>query len=159
MDATDYAKTLQGLIDKDEIEDLIKCYCDCFDRAQAEEVIALFTDDAVIDYGPDVPVMTGPQAFGPMIRKGLSEFFAATSHHVSNVQIQFDGPDRARSVCYLYAWHRYQGSGVESELWGRYEHVLHRLPLGWRIARLRLTAAGTRNFHRENMHPIGRHQG
>ena len=54
-------------------------------------MVALFTEDAVIDYGPDVPAMTGKYAIRPMISKGVAELFAATSHHVSNIVIQFDG--------------------------------------------------------------------
>lgn len=152
----DHAKTLEGLIDKAEIADLIKAYCDYFDRAEAEKVVALFTEDAVIDYGPDVPSMTGPDEFGPMISRGLAELFAATSHHVSNIVIRFDGSDAATSSCYLYAWHRYRQDASESEIWGRYEHAFRRTSSGWRISRLVLLAAGMRDFHRQTMHPIGR---
>ena len=75
----------------------------------------------------------------------------------SNTQVvsSGDGPDAATSLCYLYAWHRYRAGG-ESELWGQYHHGFRRMPEGWRITRLELRAAGTRNFHRDNMHPIGR---
>ena len=152
----EHGKTLDGLIDRQDITDLISAYCDHFDRGEAEQVISLFTEDAVIDYGPDVPTMTGPDAFGPMIRQGLSNFFAATSHHVSNVVVRFEGPNAATSSCYLYAWHRYREDRPESELWGRYEHSFRRTHAGWRITRLVLKAAGLRDFHRERMHPIGR---
>ena len=152
----DHARTLQGLIDKDEIADLIHAYCYHFDRAEADEVVALFTADAVIDYGPDVAPMTGADAFGPMIRAGVATRFAASSHHVSNITVRFDGPDTATSVAYLYAWHRYRETGETGELWGQYHNAYRRTPEGWRIARLVLKAAGMENFHRANMHPIGR---
>lgn len=152
----DHARTADGLADKSEIADLIHAYCYHFDRAEPEAVVDLFTDDAVIDYGPDVPPMTGKAVFGPMIAQGLAERFSATSHHVSNIVIRFDGRQAATSVCYLYAWHRYRDGGGESELWGQYHHRLERTSEGWKIARLTLCAAGTRDFHRENMHPIGR---
>lgn len=144
------------LIEKDRIADVIHAYCYHFDRGEADEVIGLFTQDAVIDYGPDVPVMTGPLEFGPMIRRGLVEFFEATSHHISNLTIEFETGEEATSVCYLYAWHRYKGGGAESELWGQYHHAFRKTDAGWRISRLVLKAAGTRDFHRKNMHPIGR---
>ncbi|MEM9757031.1 MAG: nuclear transport factor 2 family protein [Pseudomonadota bacterium] len=152
----DHARSLEGLLDKADIADLIHAYCAHFDRGEAEAVVALFTDDAVIDYGPEVPPMTGKATFGPMIAKGLAELFAATSHHASNIVVTFDGPDTARSSCYVYAWHRYAGSDEESELWGQYHHDMRRTAEGWRIARLVLKAAGMRNFHRATMHPIGR---
>lgn len=149
---------LDRLIDKDDITALIHAYCFHFDRAEAEKVVALFSDDAVIDYGPDVPSMTGPAEFGPMIARGLAELFLVTSHHVSNITIRFDGPDQALSNCYLYAWHRYRADGAESELWGQYDHTFRRTPQGWKIASLRLSAVGMRNFHRDAMHPIGRRE-
>ncbi|MEO1678632.1 MAG: nuclear transport factor 2 family protein [Pseudomonadota bacterium] len=155
----EHGRTLEALIDRQDISDLIFAYCDHFDRGEAEDVIGLFAEDAVIDYGPDVPTMTGPAEFGPMIRRGLDEFFAATSHHVSNVTVRFVGPDDATSMCYLYAWHRYREDRPESELWGRYEHRFRRTTSGWRITRLVLKSAGTRAFHRERMHPIGRKPG
>ena len=155
----DHAQSLEGLLDKAAITDVIHAYCAHFDRAEADEVLALFTADAVIDYGPDVPTMTGLEEIAPMIVRGLADFFAATSHHVSNVTIRFDGPDAARSVCYLYAWHRYQDGRPNSELWGQYHPTFRRMPEGWKIARLTLCAAGMKDFHRDRMHPIGRRGG
>jgi hypothetical protein len=86
----DHDRSLEGLLDKAEIINLIHAYCSHFDRAEADEVLALFTEDAVVDYGPDVPTMNGVTEIGPMIVRGLHSFFAATSHHISNVTIQFD---------------------------------------------------------------------
>ncbi len=151
-----HARSLEGLLDKAEITDVIHSYCYHFDRAEADEVLALFTEDAVVDYGPDVPTMTGVAEIGPMVANGLSRFFAATSHHISNVTIRFDGPEAARSISYLYAWHRYQDGRPNSELWGQYHHDFQRTPEGWKITRLVLRAAGSDRFHRDSMHPIGR---
>jgi ketosteroid isomerase-like protein len=152
----DDARSLERLLDKAEIADVIHAYCYHFDRAEADEVLALFAPDATVDYGPDVPTMTGAEEIGPMISRGLASFFAATSHHVSNVTIRFTGPDAAQSVSYLYAWHRYQDGRPNSELWGQYHHEFRRTSEGWRISRLVLRAAGSNNFHRDSMHPIGR---
>lgn len=151
-----HAESLQGLLDKSAIADVIHAYCFHFDRNEPEEVAALFTADAVVDYGPEFPAMTGVEVFAPAIARGLAETFLATSHHVSNITVTFDGPDRARSVCHVYAWHRYRGSGAESELWAQYHHDFRRTEAGWKIAHLVLRAAGTRDFHRSTMHPIGR---
>lgn len=152
----DHATSLEGLLDKAEITEAIHAYCYHFDRAEAGEVLSLFTADAVVDYGPDVPTMTGLAEISPMIERGLADFFAATSHHVSNITIRFDGPDAASSVCYLYAWHRYRDGRANSELWGQYHHDFRRTPEGWKMSRLLLCAAGTDKFHRDTMHPIGR---
>lgn len=152
----DHAKGLNGLLDKEAIADLIHAYCYHFDRAEADKVVSLFTSDAVVDYGPDVPTMTGLEEISPMIERGLASFFAATSHHISNIRILFDGPDVASSVSYLYAWHRYCDERPNSELWGQYHHTFQRTQDGWKISRLFLCAAGSHAFHRDTMHPIGR---
>lgn len=154
----EHTESLQGLLDKSAIADVIHAYCLHFDRAEVEAVVALFTRDALVDYGPDVPTMNGLGEIRPMIAKGLADLFAATSHHISNIMIQFDGPDRATSICHLYAWHRYLHNDRDGELWGQYHHELRRTPEGWKIAKLVLRAAGTDGFHRQKMHPIGRQQ-
>ncbi|MEL7375071.1 MAG: nuclear transport factor 2 family protein, partial [Pseudomonadota bacterium] len=149
-------RTLDGLLDKADITELIHAYCYHFDRANADAVAALFTEDAVVDYGPDVEDLHGSAALRTMVSRGTSNLFAATSHHVSNVAITFDGPNCATSNCYVYAWHRYLESNEESELWGQYDQDFRRTSSGWRMSRLVLSAAGTRNFHRARMHAIPR---
>lgn len=152
----DHAQNLEGLLDKAAITDVIHAYCFHFDRAEPDEVLALFTPDAVVDYGPDVATLSGTTEINAMISKGLATFFAATSHHISNVSINFDDQNTARSVSYVYAWHHYQDGRPTSELWGQYHHTFRRSSAGWKIAQLVLCAAGTDGFHRDTMHPIGR---
>jgi hypothetical protein len=119
-------------------------------------VAALFTPDAVVDYGPEFPAMTGIDTIAPAIAKGLAEVFEATSHHVSNITVSLNGPDAARSIAYVYAWHRYRSGAPDGELWAQYHHEFRRTDRGWKIAKLVLRAAGTKDFHRSRMHPIGR---
>ena len=148
--------TLEELLARHELEELIFAYCRHFDLNEPERVAALFTDDAVVDYGPEFPDVVGAAAIEDAVAGGLERVFAATSHHVSNIQLEFDGPDAATGQTYLYAWHRYRDGSPDGELWGRYEHRFRRTAAGWRISSLRLTAAGTRDFHRSAMHPTGR---
>src|SRR5262249_31979200 len=136
--------------------ELIHAYCRHFDQNEPELVAALFTEEATVDYGPEFPNIVGAATIAETIAVGLERTFAATSHHVSNMQVTFDGPDRATSLTYLYAWHRYRDGSPDGELWGRYHHRFERTPGGGRIAELVLTAAGTRAFHPSAMHPTGR---
>ena len=152
----DVAAAVAELVDREAITDLIHAYCYHFDRNEPVEVAALFTADATVDYGPEAATIVGAAAIAPTIAVGLERTFAATSHHVSNVQITFESPDRARSVSYLYAWHRYVDGSPDGELWGCYRHRFVRTDAGWRIAELVLQAAGSADFHRSVMHPIGR---
>jgi ketosteroid isomerase-like protein len=148
--------TLQELADRQAIVDLIHAYCYHFDQNEPEAVAALFTAGATIDYGPEAPRITGADAIAATIAGGLNTIFASTSHHVSNISIIFDGPDRASGITYLYAWHRYRDGSPDGHLWGRYHHRFERTPAGWRIDDLVLRAAGTVDFHRSTMHPTGR---
>lgn len=153
MDSRDI---LRELADRQAITDLIHAYCFHFDNNEPESVAALFTDDATVDYGPESPTIVGSATIATTISIGLERTFAATSHHVSNIQITFEGADQARSVTYLYAWHRYVDGSPDGELWGRYRHRFTRTDAGWRISELLLQAAGMVDFHRATMHPIGR---
>ena len=155
MDPTDVTGTLRELVDRHEITELIHAYCERFDRNDPEGVAALFTPDAVVDYNPDTPSVTGAELATSMA-VGLDTIFAATSHHVSNVSITFEDADTARSLCYLDAWHRYHDGSPDGFLWARYLHRFARTADGWRITELVLQAAGTIDFHRERMHGIGR---
>jgi ketosteroid isomerase-like protein len=147
---------VRELLDRQEIGDLIHAYCTHFDLNEPEQVAALFTDDAIVDYGPELPPIVGAASIAARIAVGLDEIFAATSHHVSNIRLTFETPDRARGVTYLYAWHRYRDGSPDGELWARYHHRFERTADGWRIAELVLRAAGTVDFHRATMHPTGR---
>jgi ketosteroid isomerase-like protein len=149
-------ETVRELADREVIAGLVHAYCDHFDRNEPGEVAALFTADATVDYGPESPTIVGPDAIAATIAVGLERTFAATSHHVSNMQLAFDGPDLARAVTYVYAWHRYADGSPDGELWGRYHHRFRRTEDGWRIAELVLRAAGTVDFHRGAMHGIDR---
>jgi uncharacterized protein (TIGR02246 family) len=152
----DHDEIVRELADRQAIAELVHAYCLHFDDNRPEEVAALFTDDATVDYGPELPAIVGADAIAARIAVGLAEIFAATSHHVSNLQVRFDGPDAATGVAYLYAWHRYRDGSPDGELWGRYHHRYVRTAEGWRIAELVLRAAGSKHFHRSRMHPTGR---
>jgi uncharacterized protein (TIGR02246 family) len=149
---------IRALLDRQAITDLIHAYCDRFDRNDPVGVASLFTEDAKLDYGPEFAPILGRDAIAPTIAVGLEQRFAATSHHVSNVQITFEEPDEARSVTYLHAWHRYIDGSPDGFLWGRYLHRFRREGGSWLISELVLQAAGTVDFHRAAMHPIGRRQ-
>lgn len=147
---------LQRLLDRETLTGLIHAYCFHFDRNEPDAVAALFSADAVVDYGPEFPDLVGVPAIRSAVASGLATTFAATSHHVSNIAIQFDSDNVARSICYLYAWHRYRSGAPDGELWAQYHHSFVREADGWKITRLVLKAAGTKDFHRTRMHPIGR---
>jgi hypothetical protein len=133
-------------------------YCRHFDLNEPEGIPPLFTIDAEIDYGPEFPPISGRDSIEASIADGLRHRFTATSHHISNVIVDRVADDRADAVAYVYAWHAYVDGSPDGELWGQYHCALRRSEGQWLIHRMQLRAAGTRDFHRLRMHPIGRRQ-
>lgn len=142
--------------DRWELAQLFNSYAYHFDRNEPEAVAALFTADTLIDYGPEVAPIRGRDAIVPRIAPGLNEIFDASSHHISNITVTFEGEDIATGMAYVYAWVRYKESSPDANMWGQYHCRFERTSEGWRIAELVLRVAGVTNFHRSAVHPIGR---
>lgn len=136
------------------IENVIKRYCLYFDSKKPELLIELFTEDATIDYGPEVPIIVGKDKLFKMLENGINNFFLDTSHHVSNFIVESYNSNSAKTVCYLYAWHRYKNKTEVGHLWGGYRHEFVKIDNCWKISKLLLFATGLDNFHRNKMHSI-----
>ena len=139
-----------------EIGDQLKRYCYFFDSNDVIGLRTLFTEDAEIDYGPEVPLLVGLDAIMTSISRGLNSTFIATSHHLSNIIVDFDDEEHARTSSYVYAWHRYYAKTEIGYLWGQYSHTFRREVESWKIATLKLRAVATQDFHRETMHAVER---
>jgi ketosteroid isomerase-like protein len=124
--------------DERAITRLLYAYCDAVDANRTEDIVALFTDDAVFDLGYG-RVHTGSAALTSMF--GGLDFYQATSHDLSTVVIDFDDDDTARCRSHVYAFHLRADNGEPVRLWGRYSDVVVRAGADWRIARRRLRAA------------------
>lgn len=142
--------------DQLEIARLLHLYAYHFDRNEPDLVAELFTDDAVIDYGPEFPAIRGRADIPDRIRPGLETLFEATSHHISNALIEFASTDVASLNAYVYAWHRYVDRAADGHLWGRYEVACRRTGDGWKMTALTLRTVATKDFHRERTHPAER---
>lgn len=116
-------------------------YCEHVDRNDPESLATkVFAADGVFELGPTRAVV-GRDDLARMFARTLCAF-SATSHHLSNVRIELEGEDRARATAYVYAWHR-TVDGRRVDIWGRYDDDLRLTDQGWRIARRRLSAAGS----------------
>ncbi len=141
--------------DRTQIIEALYRYAYHFDRNEPDAAAALFSEDAVVDYGPEVDNIEGRTALAETMAIGLAETFAATSHHITNPMVTIDG-DEATLIAYLYAWHRYVDGSPDGHLWGQYHTKLRRTQQGWSFYEMVLKGAGTVDFHRATMHPIGR---
>ncbi len=93
---------LQGLIDKQQISDVIHTYCRAADRLDIDLFHTVFWDDGVYDGGPASGPASSfiPALLGDVVRN----MFAASQHCVSNILIELDG-DVAYAETYLVAFH------------------------------------------------------
>lgn len=152
---------LRRLVDRQAIVDVIHAYCRNVDLVRPTEIAALFTEDCVVDYGPGMGAVTnGSAELEQRLGRGLPRF-AATSHHVSNIEVSFDpddeAADSARATTYLYAWHRFPDHPAtpDAHLWAQYHDRFVRTDGGWRIAERTLKVAGQEAFE-VPWYPIGR---
>jgi 3-phenylpropionate/cinnamic acid dioxygenase small subunit len=123
------------------IEGVLLDYCECVDALDYDGIADLFTEDAEFDMGFG-RVSRGRQGVYQQMNPRLGTEYTHTSHHLSNVRIEFEGRDRARARSYVMAWHRQASDGRERKLFGRYFDELVLTDAGWKIRRRRLLAAG-----------------
>jgi ketosteroid isomerase-like protein len=145
---------LQQLLDADEIRRLIYDYAFHLDMNHPDELAGLFVEDCEVIYGPTFGA-EGIEAYKRTL-EGIGEFFEATSHHVSNIVVDFVSEDEALVRSVLYAWHRYTRDRPDSHVWGQYHDTVVNVDGQWRFKRRELRAAGTKDFHVKQQIPLGR---
>jgi 3-hydroxyacyl-CoA dehydrogenase len=127
--------------DRIAITRLLHRYCSMLDTMELELVHELFTDDCLVVYGPDERMQSrGAAELARSLRRLWR--FERTSHHLSNVEIDFDGPDAAHGRSYVLAWHQ-QPDGAARTLYAEYEDRFVRAAVGWRIAERRQLTHGS----------------
>ena len=129
------------LVDRTEIADRLHDYCRGLDAMDLELLCSVFTEDCVVDYGPE----PGMQTIGRgTLAHGLDRMmfrWVRTSHHLSNVQIELLDRDHARSVSYVMAWHEFPDRQT-TILYAQYHDTLRREVTGWRVQERRLVMTG-----------------
>ena len=147
-------KSIRQLIDAEAIRKLIFDYAFHLDMNHPKELADLFVEDCVVIYGPNFGA-EGKAAYAKTL-DGIGTFFQATSHHVSNIVIDFKGGDEVQVRSVLYAWHRYRKERPDGILFGQYHDVIVRVGEQWRFKRRELRTTGVTDFHVKEVIPIGR---
>lgn len=125
------AMDLTECADRLAIAETLALYCRGIDRCDPEQLAAVFTPDARIDYGdgarPVAEVIPGLMA-------GLGAM-RLTQHSIANTVIRIEG-DTARAETHCIAIHLIPSPGGEDEVTvgGRYLDSLARIEGRWRIA-------------------------
>jgi ketosteroid isomerase-like protein len=147
---------IERISDRQAIAELLAEYCRALDLMDLDAIAGVFTADCRVEYGPEAR-LTSHGAAG--VAKSLERMWrwARTSHHLSNIQIEFESADGARAVSYVIAWHE-RPDGSTATVLGQYHDRLQRRDEGWRIAERRMlmngnTAGFTVNLFRTPRRP------
>jgi ketosteroid isomerase-like protein len=126
-------RTLEYLLDRAEIIDVLNRYATALDGRDWKRLATCFTPDAVALYGPVLGRHEGFAAIEELCR-GALEPLDSSHHMITNHEIQIDG-DQARTHCYLHAQHTKAGTegGDNFVIGGAYIDELVRTSQGWRI--------------------------
>lgn len=137
---------IREIKDRTAIAELMHRYCRYADSDEGRNMVTLFTEDCRCDFyaghKPELE-MIGREQLLEQIQASLTTVRSG-SHYVTNMEIAFDGPDRAMLCCYMYSWQRFHDYPVRADChrYGRYEMRLLRTAEGWRFDRMRLVASG-----------------
>ena len=131
---------LQQLVDRQSITEVLNEYCRALDLMDLTAVAAVFTEDCIVEYGPEERLKSrGAAGVAASLQRMWR--WARTSHHLSNIQVSFEDQDHAAACSYLIGWHE-RPDGSTATIWGQYHDRLVRTPLGWRIAARRQVMNG-----------------
>ncbi len=128
-----------------QIRNLVAGYAQCADSGRFEALVAMFTDDAVLDV-PGLATHHGRAAIAAMFERAKEHLSgadpaagasAAIRHHVSSHHIEIESPQRARSSCYYSA---HMVGGVDH--WGRYRDTFVALDGRWLFSHRRILRDG-----------------
>ena len=149
----------EELRDRYEIEQVLYDFARYCDDLDFEGVASLFHDECRWDYGPGAgPVVEGrehveafvKEAFSSSVEQagpeGVKVRIRKTSHHISQVAVNFDGPDHARTEAYVFTWHE-MADGAPGLVWGRWHDELRRTPSGWKISDRRMILSAVDNYY------------
>jgi hypothetical protein len=126
------AEKLRMLIDRQEIGDVLKRYCRAIDRRDRALLEQVYWPDAVDDHAT---FRGTPAEFIDYAFAHTAEM--ATSHMITNILIDFDGPERAFSECYFSAYHNFPGPAgrMDRMVGGRYLDDFEKRDDRWAISR------------------------
>jgi ketosteroid isomerase-like protein len=147
-------QTIRRLADGEAIRRVLFDYAYHLDMNHPNNLVDLFVDDCEVTYGPNFGA-TGKEAYAKTL-EGIGTYFVGTSHHVSNIVIDYVSDDEVKVRSILYAWHRYTKERPDSHVYGQYHDVLVRVGGDWKFKRRELRVTGHKDFHVKQSLPIGR---
>lgn len=146
--------TMLRLIEERAIERIIFDYAYYLDMNMPEKMAELFVDDCVVSYAPNFGA-EGIENYRKTL-DGIGTFFRATSHHVSNIIIDFVNDSEATVRAAVLAVHRYTKEKPDGVLYGQYHDTVVKFDGKWKFKQRILKTVMTTDYHVRASNPIGR---
>jgi ketosteroid isomerase-like protein len=133
--------TLEQLLQIEEIRQLRVRYSHCFDGQRLEELVDLFTEDAVCEFGPD---FGGDWVGKARIRESYARYLAREGpefgvlHAVTNHDVTLVDDTTALGRSYLLDLRTTEGVANPLILFGVYDDLYRKLGGAWKIHRTRI---------------------
>ena len=145
---------LQQLIEKTAIERMIYDYSYHLDMNHPDQLAALFVEDCEVSYAPNFGA-TGMAAYKTTL-EGIGSYFTGTSHHNSNIVVDFVNATEANVRSIVIALHRYRKERPDGYLYGQYFDTVVKVDGTWKFKRRELRSTLTVDYHVRTFNPIGR---
>jgi hypothetical protein len=142
------------LIEQRAIERMMFDYSYHLDMNHPEALADLFVEDCEVSYAPNFGA-AGIEAYKKTL-EGIGTFFSATSHHNSNVVVEFVSPTEAQVRSIVIALHRYRKERPDGWLFGQYHDTVVKVDGRWKFKRRELRTTLTQDYHVKAFNPIGR---
>ena len=133
--------TIEELLEIEEIKNLRIMYSHNYDGSRVDNLVDLFTDDAICEFGPEYG---GDWIGKDAIRKNYHEAIAGEGephevmHAVTNHTVRLTGPDTATGRAYLLDLRTKVGVENPLLLFGVYDEVYKKVGGQWKIHRTRI---------------------
>ena len=142
------------LIETQAIKRMMYDYSYALDMNQPDILAELFVDDCEVSYAPNFGA-TGMEAYKKTL-EGIGTFFRGTSHHNSNIVIDFVSSTQATVRSVVLAIHRYTKDRPDGVLYGQYFDTVVKVDGQWKFKRRELRTTLTTDYHVKTANVIGR---
>lgn len=142
------------IADERAIERLLFDYSYHLDMNHPEKLASLFVPDCEVSYAPNFGAK-GIEEYRKTL-EGIGTYFRGTSHHNSNIVIDFVSDKEANVRSVVLAIHRYTKERPDGILYGQYFDVVVKANGKWKFKRRELRTTLTVDYHVRAFNPIGR---
>lgn len=139
-----YTRRMRELVDIADIVDQKHAYLRAADALDPDRMVRDFVSEGfTASYDPTGEPIRGREAIREWYSTRLSTV-VSSSHHVSNVEVEFSDPDTATLRCYLYSWQRFDShpDTADRHRFARYIDTWVRVEGRWLQSSLTCLVAG-----------------